>query len=160
VLWPGAAGQRTGGVRRLQGHGGGFGAPAASGAEGHPLGITTAVTSADIGRQHRSPDWSSADEGGGGQTGRRWRAAVGAPPRADSGSALARNWQSRDAARVPQAGQRPAEGARSRGGQAARILERWRDRSAGRYDPQANGSGSRCAEPEPAAQRVTAAPPH
>jgi hypothetical protein len=82
-------------------------------------------------RRRRGPDRAEV-------AGRR-----GSPPRADSGSALARNWRSRDAARVPQAGHRPAGGARSRGGQAARILGRRRDWSAGRNDPQANRTESR-----------------
>jgi hypothetical protein len=114
VLWPGAAGQSTGGVRRLQGHGGGFGAPAALGAVGHPLGTTTAVTSADIGRQHRSPACPAGQDGGGGgpprepPEGRWWKRLSAEPPVTRSGKGTVGGASPRRRCPQPRGAQRPA----------------------------------------------------
>jgi hypothetical protein len=101
---------------------------ARSAAVGHDDSCNISYDLADIGRQHRSPGVSRAEVAG-----RR-----GSPPRAGGGSALARNRRSRGAARVPQAGHRPAEGARSRGGHsgtgAAKGLERGEVRPASEQD--------------------------
>ena len=99
MLWPGAAGQNTGGLRRLQGHGGGFGAPAVLRCAAHPLGITTALTSANIGRQHRSPACPAGQDGGGGgpprepPEGRWWKRLSAEPTVTRSGKGV-QGWRS------------------------------------------------------------------
>ncbi len=91
-------------------------------------------TGCHVGRQHRSPGLTSCLAlAGGGQDGRRWRAAAGAPEgrgrERSEGTGHAQRQGSEGAASP--APERP----QPRGAQRPAYLGRRRDRSAGRYRP-------------------------